>query len=148
MLNIPMPKSHVYPPSSDSYLMLDAILKDLPSIPQHPIVVEVGSGTGVLIANYCHQLQKEGRSPSLAIAVDINFDACAYTQKVLADHGILCDVLNCNGLRSLRLQEIDVLIFNPPYVPTEPEEVTTCLRYFREKQEAFRVAFHEKKLRG
>ncbi|GJP46003.1 hypothetical protein CLOM_g5346 [Closterium sp. NIES-68] len=60
------------------------------------------------------------------LAVDINPQAADITRQTLAAHTILADVLISDlgsGLVPRMAGQVDVLIFNPPYVPTSPQEV-------------------------
>lgn len=64
--------------------------------------------------------------PLLQIAIDINKDACRVTQNTARQNKVQhLDVLQTDllsGLSNGLWGELDVLIFNPPYVPTEDEE--------------------------
>ena len=67
-------------------------------------------------------------SPAI-IACDINPMACTATLRTAAENGIATiDAVNCDLLGALhgRIEgSIDVLVFNPPYVPTPSDEVGT-----------------------
>lgn len=64
------------------------------------------------------------------IATDINQYAWAATARTAAANEVRCadgtvDIVGCDLLRPLRQRlrgAIDVLLFNPPYVPTETAE--------------------------
>ncbi|USW59144.1 Putative DNA methylase, N-6 adenine-specific, S-adenosyl-L-methionine-dependent methyltransferase [Septoria linicola] len=134
---------HIYEPAEDSYLLLEtlsqssevAFLKDqFPSVSPPPLVLEVGTGSGVVLAfataNAGHIL---GRTDTASIGVDVNTFACSATAQTLK--GAIKDAESngpgqfldsiCGDLTTcLRSATIDILIFNPPYVPTEelPEQ--------------------------
>lgn len=133
-----VPYSQVYEPAEDSFLLLDTISSAsetaflhhrfaAPSDPA-PLVVEVGSGSGVVIGFVnAHALSIFGR-PILTAGVDVNGFACVATeatvQKAAAEqrpgtHGQFLGALRGDLLSSLVAGQVDVLIFNPPYVPTE-----------------------------
>lgn len=61
------------------------------------------------------------------MAVDINPSAIRATSQTLLNHGVhdveLCMMDLLGGLSSKWLGKIDVLLFNPPYVPTPDSEV-------------------------
>ena len=125
----------IYEPAEDSFLLLDTLSGDTESAwlrerfsdqSSSPLVAEVGVGSGVVIAFLAaHSKVILGRDDILAIGVDVNLNACNATeitvQKALADEesgaiylGSICADL-CN---SLATHCVDLLIFNPPYVPT------------------------------
>ncbi len=131
----------IYEPAEDSYLLLDtlssepekAFLKarfgqpaDGTSRPP-PIVAETGTGSGVVLAFInAHASVIFNRRDILTIGTDVNEYACHATQETVGiaaaecndTHG--CYIGNIVGDLStpLRTGIVDVLIFNPPYVPT------------------------------
>ncbi|XP_077525807.1 methyltransferase HEMK2-like [Haemaphysalis longicornis] len=114
----------VYEPAEDSFLLIDALEKDLSEITtRRPTVcVEVGSGSGVVSAALARAL---GRT-CYCLATDINRKAAEMTKRTCetnnADVDILVnDLVECLADR-LRNQ-VDLLIFNPPYVVTPSEEI-------------------------
>ena len=124
----------IYPPSEDSYLLLDALsdpiqisfLTERLKNTTCPLVADLGTGSGVILALVlAHAKLLLGRSDVLGLGVDINRDACFYSRNtVLAnckEHGSQATYLttiNSSLLAGLRPRQIDLLIFNPPYVPT------------------------------
>jgi release factor glutamine methyltransferase len=159
----------IYEPAEDSYLLLDTLsskgekeflgrrfLSLLPSqkllngqqtksYSPAPLVVEVGTGSGVVLAFLTANCQPIlGRSDVQALGIDINRHACLATRETVhaaqdpaRQNGIFLDAINGDLATALRPNEVDVLIFNPPYVPTE--EVP---RIFEEGQTG-RSAFEE-----
>jgi release factor glutamine methyltransferase len=102
-----------------------------PRTPLHsPVVAEVGTGSGVVLAFVnAHAQTMFGRSDILTIGIDVNVYACkatAETVRIAAQEQIQgrkpygCYLGNLLGdlTSSLRSGIVDVLIFNPPYVPT------------------------------
>uniref|UniRef100_A0A1B0CPT4 Methyltransferase HEMK2 n=1 Tax=Lutzomyia longipalpis TaxID=7200 RepID=A0A1B0CPT4_LUTLO len=110
----------VYEAAEDSFLLLDALEEDLIQIrAQKPILcVEIGSGSGVIIT----ALAKSLSSSAHCIAIDINQHACKATKRTSQANGATVDVIAMDLLSSFRANSIDLLIFNPPYVPTEENE--------------------------
>lgn len=115
----------VYEPAEDTFLLLDALEKDLDELIKNAsICIEFGSGSGTVITALSKSL---GTRSKLLIATDINIHACRTTRKCANHHnqkGI--EVLNTNLAECLlhnKLDnQVDVLVFNPPYVPTEETE--------------------------
>lgn len=138
----------VYEPAEDSYLLLDtlssasetAFLHKRFSHTHPPLVVEVGTGSGVVLAFVtAHAKTLLGRADVLTLGTDINSFACIATAKTVsvavqdiaehsgaqsatfsARHGsaTFLGTLNADLTGPLRGGAVDVLIFNPPYVPT------------------------------
>lgn len=130
--------SHIYEPAEDSYLLLDTLasaseasfLRDrFPERTVTPLMVEVGTGSGVVLAFAAANAQHIfGRTDVAALGVDVNSFACAATattvKGALATREVnggcvFLDTVTGDLTSSLRDGEVDVLIFNPPYVPTE-----------------------------
>ncbi|XP_017047544.1 methyltransferase N6AMT1 [Drosophila ficusphila] len=113
----------VYEPAEDSFLLLDALEKDLDYLAelQPHLCVEIGSGSGVIIT----ALAKKLASFSLCLATDINPKACNATRRTAVRNGARLDSIRCNLADALRPQSVDVLLFNPPYVVTSDEELQT-----------------------
>ncbi|EME39859.1 hypothetical protein DOTSEDRAFT_137756 [Dothistroma septosporum NZE10] len=127
----------IYEPAEDSYLLLDtlsspgetAFLKNHFSVTTTPpLVLEVGPGSGVVLAFVTANAEYIfGRTDIAAIGADVNMFACkATTQTVkgaVAENkpkaGTFLDVISGDLTSSFLHRCVDVLIFNPPYVPTE-----------------------------
>ncbi|XP_065283892.1 methyltransferase N6AMT1 [Dermacentor albipictus] len=114
----------VYEPAEDSFLLIDALEKELPEIVRRrpSLCVEVGSGSGIVIAAIAKAL---GRSCCF-IATDINERAAAMTKRTCERNGADVDVVVSDlvGCLADRLEKkVDLLVFNPPYVVTPTEEV-------------------------
>jgi len=102
-----MPGYHeqVYQPEKDTHLLLKYALRE--AKPEDKIL-EVGTGSG-LIAKEMTKISKN------TIAVDINPHACI-SAKCAGVEVIRCDLLSCIRGR------FDLILFNPPYLPTSPDE--------------------------
>ncbi|KAF5547794.1 methyltransferase [Fusarium phyllophilum] len=129
-----VPYERVYEPAEDSYLLLDTLSsaaeteylqKAFPDIA--PLVVEVGTGSGVVLAFvHAHAQKLFGTREVLTAGVDMNAFACRATVGTVAkaasdnpdSHAFYLG--SCMGDLTTPWREgtIDVLIFNPPYVPT------------------------------
>jgi len=105
----------VYPPSDDSFLMLEALETDSKQYPAPDICLEVGPGSGICTmgALFLWPL-------ACCIAAEKNPIACEVTQK-LNPRAL---VVQTSFAEALRLGgTVDVGFFNPPYVVTPPEEM-------------------------
>ena len=121
---------YVYEPSDDTYLLCDALLADADGIvrARPALVVEIGCGSGAVTAYACQLLAERGGLRPVAVAVDISRHACAAAAATASANGLAShvDVVEADLLGALegRLQGgVDLLLWNPPYVPTPPEEV-------------------------
>lgn len=101
-----MPKDdQVYSPAEDSYLLLRAALREVRPIDQ---VLEVGTGSGYVAAGLIEYAAQ-------VIATDINPHAIESARS----HGL--EVIRTDLFAGLS-GPFDLVIFNPPYLPTAPEE--------------------------
>jgi release factor glutamine methyltransferase len=101
---MPHDPSQVYTPDADTYLLLDAARAEVKAGDR---VLEVGTGSGLIAA--------ELAKVTSVVATDINPHAvlCAREKGgVVVQTDLFC------GIRS----SFDVILFNPPYLPTQPEE--------------------------
>ena len=115
--------ARVYEPSDDTFLLVDALSADAPELLlQRPgLCVEIGSGSGCVITHLGSLLP---RGSTALLATDVNPAAAAATFATGLANSQCVDVSLMNLLTGLRPGLIDVLIFNPPYVPTSTEELT------------------------
>lgn len=130
----------IYEPAEDSYLVLDTLSSDAESrflqsqfakSVHTPIVVEVGTGSGVVLAFVtAHAQAIIGRSDALTLGVDVNSFACQATvetvrracksvQQEEAPPAKFLGCFNSDLTTNLLSRSVDLLIFNPPYVPSE-----------------------------
>lgn len=114
----------VYEPSEDSYLLIDALEADLGILEavKPMICLEIGSGSGVIITALAMALKKYHSAHF--IAIDINCNACRATRKTSRRNSVNVDILQMNLLDCIQTNDtFDIILFNPPYVVTEYEEV-------------------------
>jgi len=137
----------IYEPSEDSYLFLDTLSSPseskwlserFQSANPTPLVVEAGTGSGVVLAFAAAQSQEIfGRRDILTLGTDVNRNACIATRDTVSTaikeqqkaqhnaaadtdlHAIHISSLTADLCSALRPGSIDVLFFNPPYVPSE-----------------------------
>ncbi|KAI5466262.1 hypothetical protein BGZ63DRAFT_411617 [Mariannaea sp. PMI_226] len=129
-----VPYERVYEPAEDSYLLLDTLSSDTEknflqaAFPETaPLVVEVGTGSGVVISFvHAHAATIFGHRHVLTAGVDMNAFACRATIATAAKaqldnagtHGMYLGSCKGDLTSPWREGSIDLLIFNPPYVPT------------------------------
>lgn len=130
---------NVYEPAEDTFILLDALENDLITLKNNSrVCLECGSGSGIIITSIAKSFAaastktatKNGSNAAndfrLLLATDINFKACQTTQKCATYFGqehnvqvIQTDLAEC--LLDRLEQSVDLLVFNPPYVPTEED---------------------------
>ncbi|GAM26300.1 hypothetical protein SAMD00019534_094750, partial [Acytostelium subglobosum LB1] len=117
----------VYEPAQDSYLFIDSLKKDVEFIRRlkPTVAVEIGSGSGFVITYLSMLIQRELNTHVHCMATDINPAATLVTTRTAQHNNIMLDVVNTSFLSGIdRLRgKVDVLLFNPPYVPTPSEEI-------------------------
>ena len=104
--------SEIYEPAEDSYLMSEALKRELPKLlNKNPELkfLEVGCGSGINLET----------AKSLGVknifGTDININAVKHC-KTLGFNCVKSDLFgNVNG-------KFDVIVFNPPYLPLDEEE--------------------------
>ncbi|XP_049609782.1 methyltransferase N6AMT1 [Syngnathus scovelli] len=117
--------SEVYEPSEDSFLLIDALEKDAEELKRMSgpcMCVEVGSGSGVVSAFLASLL-----GPSaIYFCTDVNRAAALCTAKTASRNAVSLEPIVTDLVESIlpRLSgQVDVLLFNPPYVVTPSSEV-------------------------
>ncbi|KAK5990475.1 eRF1 methyltransferase catalytic subunit MTQ2 [Cladobotryum mycophilum] len=143
-----VPYERVYEPAEDSFLLLDTLSSatETQFLQQNfsaglPLVVELGTGSGVVLA-FVHAHAKllfGGTGGILTAGVDMNAFACRATVTTVAKaqaenpstHGLYLGSCMGDLAAPWRRHSIDVLIFNPPYVPTS--EMPSCPDTFTEE---------------
>lgn len=132
---------NIYEPAEDSFLLIDTLSKPSEIAFLHerfscrcsaPLLLEVGTGSGVVLGFVTSWAKKIfGRQDILAFGTDVNRLACqasaqtirkAITESNAPDEAASAtfgDTLMMDLASSIRPGEVDILIFNPPYVPTE-----------------------------
>jgi len=95
------------------------------------LIIEIGTGSGVVISFInAHAEQIFGRADVFTAGVDVNRYACEATRETVRIateeqvvqgklHGIYLGSFTGDLTSPLGHEIVDVLVFNPPYVPTE-----------------------------
>jgi release factor glutamine methyltransferase len=135
---------NVYEPAEDSFLLLDTLsgASEVAFLSQRftkctpsPFVVEVGTGSGVVLAFVTsHSRSIFGRNDVLTLGTDVNSFASTATAKTVENArreqlgpratsspgcAVFSDTVIADLATPLRNNMVDVMIFNPPYVPTD-----------------------------
>ncbi|KAK9473286.1 S-adenosyl-L-methionine-dependent methyltransferase [Dipodascopsis tothii] len=110
----------VYEPSEDSYLLLDLLHEEASYINSRfrcPVVLELGVGSGV-VSTFVH---KHVVPLGIFIGTDMNPYACSDAARTsMANGGTeYFEAIRTDLWLGIRPNLVDVLIFNPPYVPDE-----------------------------
>jgi len=96
----------VYPPSEDTYLLLRAALKEVQGGER---VLEVGAGSGVVA-------KELSKIADFVLATELN----PHAAKLCSEKGL--EVILTNLTRGIK-GKFDLIVFNPPYLPGEPEDL-------------------------
>ncbi|KAA8906276.1 hypothetical protein FN846DRAFT_890219 [Sphaerosporella brunnea] len=118
-----------YEPSEDSYLVLDTLTSDasflhsrFPASSPTPLILELGTGSGIISAFISsNPIALFGRKDLHLLGTDANPLACAATQKTLSltpGPKYFLGAVTADLFSPVRKGLVDVLVFNPPYVPT------------------------------
>ncbi|KZP32268.1 S-adenosyl-L-methionine-dependent methyltransferase [Athelia psychrophila] len=115
---------HVYEPAEDTFLLLDALEQDMEQLREiQPLVcLEIGSGSGCVSAFITKIL---GPSSTLFLCTDINRFAADATRATGKQNKVPLEPVLASlasPLSSRLRRAVDILLFNPPYVPTIPDE--------------------------
>ncbi|KAI8939436.1 hypothetical protein NX059_003216 [Plenodomus lindquistii] len=140
----------VYEPAEDSYLLLDTLSSESESkflkqrfnkasSPTPPLVLEVGVGSGVVLAFVAANARSIlGRHDVLTLGTDINSFACKAASQTIRHaideqkdgcRTVFIDVVNGDLATAIRPNSVDVFIFNPPYVPAELPDLSRHTDY-------------------
>ncbi|KAL6067087.1 HemK methyltransferase member 2 [Balamuthia mandrillaris] len=119
----------IYEPAEDTFLFLDALEAEQEFLTalRPNLCLELGSGSGCVICFLASMLKSQRLAP-VFLAIDVNHEATFATQQTakannVSIEGIRTDLFT--GLEPRLHGLVDVLLFNPPYVPSEAEEVGT-----------------------
>lgn len=119
--DIPLLDEKVYEPAEDSYLLLDCFEERLEKHRQRrfPLVCEIGTGSGIVSAFLHAHIFPDG----IFVATDVNPAACVCAKETISKNSSsrnsLADVCQMSLTSALRPHSVDILVFNPPYVPAE-----------------------------
>lgn len=98
----------IYEPSDDSFLLLDSV-KNL----KCEVAVDVGTGTGFIAINIVQNC-------NFVIGTDIDINSIKEAKNIVRNkrvHNI--DFIVCDLATALRDSSVNLVIFNPPYLPSD-----------------------------
>lgn len=105
--------TEVYAPHDDTWLLVDAV-RSLGSLAEKTVVeVGCGAGLGLLAAVGCG---------ARGIGVDRNVAALRLSRENARLNGLDIGLVRGDLTTPFELAGVDLLLFNPPYLPTAPEE--------------------------
>lgn len=138
----------VYEPAEDSFLLLDTLSSpaetaflqqrfnqqsSLECRTLSPLVLEIGTGSGVVLAFItAHAQELFGRAQILTMGADVNTFACTATVETVrracteasnghikrSSQAAFLTIVRADLGSAVRPHSVDVLILNPPYVPS------------------------------
>uniref|UniRef100_A0A2K5CVN4 Methyltransferase HEMK2 n=1 Tax=Aotus nancymaae TaxID=37293 RepID=A0A2K5CVN4_AOTNA len=114
--------SDMYEPAEDTLLLLDMLEAAAAELVGVEICLEVGTGSGVVSAFLASVIGPQ----ALYMCTDINPEAAACTLETACCNRVHIQPVIIDLVKGLlpRLKEkVDLLVFNPHYVGTPPEEV-------------------------
>jgi release factor glutamine methyltransferase len=101
----------VYEPLEDSFLMQKWVSK----LSKDKIVLDMGTGNGIQAISAFKAGAKK------VLAVDIDDESVKTARKNAINHNALIDFRNSDLFSNIRENEkFDIIIFNPPYLPYDP----------------------------
>lgn len=106
------PTNEVYQPAEDSRLLAAAAIE---RIGDSERVLDVGTGSGYVAARIATE------TDATLVASDVNPYACQQTQANAREAGISMAVVRCDLAASFQGGVFDRVLFNPPYLPHDPD---------------------------
>lgn len=107
----------VYTPSHDSYILMETVMHALRGglAKQLASGLEIGSGTGYITVRLAKL-----RMFSYAIMSDIDSNAVYSSWATAKANNVddIVDVVQCDSATCIRGNSVDIIYFNPPYLPT------------------------------
>lgn len=132
--------SRIYEPAEDTYLFLDCLEEEKEYLNETlfgsktscdaRIIVEIGTGTGI-ITSFIQNSIFDGQ-PAIYLTTDLNPYACETSlntsqinleNKKKAHQRLVMDSVQCSLTSCIMENSIDLLVFNPPYVPSTNSEI-------------------------
>lgn len=112
-------------PRPETELLVDEVLHHIASLPDPISVVDLGSGSGAIAISIASETA--GKKNVHVVAVEKSAEAAEWLNKNIALHDVNVRVVIDDAQGALDGVKCDVVVANPPYVPTDavlPIEVT------------------------
>ncbi|THV78674.1 hypothetical protein D6D29_07479 [Aureobasidium pullulans] len=133
----------IYEPAEDSYLLLDTLSSASETAFLHshfrtghaPLVVEVGTGSGVVLAFLAANASTIFSRSVCTLGTDLNRRACVAASETVKKacgkevKSSFANVVNGDLTSAIKDGQVDVLVFNPPYVPAELPDLSLHAKY-------------------
>jgi len=103
-----LPKT-CYLPSDDTFLLLDALKKE--ALNNYKNALELGFGSGIISLYLSKKI-------NMVDCCDINEDVIDYFKNLVDKENLNINVIKSNLFTNIN-KKYDVIVFNPPYVPSE-----------------------------
>jgi release factor glutamine methyltransferase len=100
----------VYLPSDDTWLMAETVLQFRPRR-----FIEIGTGTGLIAI-------AAARNGAEVTATDLNPQALALARENAKRNQVDLRLVRADDLKGLRQDRIDLMAWNPPYLPTDTDD--------------------------
>jgi len=118
--------SQVLVPRPSTELLIDKTLKVLREWPTKRdkfLIADIGTGCGCIAISLLLEARENGQEVKV-VATDISRPALAVAKENAARYGVSADIEFLEGdmLKPLLGREIDLVVSNPPYVPTDALE--------------------------
>ncbi|MFC4450335.1 HemK2/MTQ2 family protein methyltransferase [Halorussus aquaticus] len=102
-------ETEVYQPAEDSHLLAETAVADLGDAPKS-LALEVGTGSGYVAERVADETHAR------VLGSDVNPHACVQAR----ERGV--EAVRADLLEPFRSDVFDVVLFNAPYLPTDPDE--------------------------
>lgn len=109
---------NVLDPRPDSETLIQAVLEKFPDKNQPLKILDLGTGSGCLLISLLMEYKK-----AIGIGVDVSQKAFQIAKKNALKNGVRADFV-CADMENLpkNLEAFDIVISNPPYIPTQEIE--------------------------
>ncbi|MEM1541776.1 MAG: methyltransferase [Ignisphaera sp.] len=114
-----MVTERVYKPSHDSYILASTLYEVLNNneLRRNLVLLEIGSGTGYISIRLCMSIYSNPTKYVIAIDIDPYAIYSSWLSTKINGMDMYIDVVQCDSASCIRSNSIDIVYFNPPYLP-------------------------------